>query len=217
MAEMEPEEEERRSRRLPTGAIAAAGIATVLGTLAFSKTRQRTRLRAHEQALEGLAREMGASFIPARPDTPEGPDFPSMSGKSRDRGVRIDTEVGGNALNYQILTRATADHAAPVDGFVVIREETLLTRMADSLGLADIQVGEPAFDDRFEVTSDLADAGKLLQPEVRDALLASTFESVVIRQSEVTVRQNGPVADPDALRRSLKLAVDIAEWLETLR
>lgn len=217
MAEMEPEEGERRGRRLPIGAVAAAGAATILGALAFSKTRQRTRLRAHEQALDGLAEEMGAEFTPSRPGTPEGPDFPSMSGRDRDRGVRIDTEVGGSALSYQIFTRATAEHTAPVDGFVVIREETLLTRMADSLGLADIQVGEPAFDDRFEVTSDLADAGRLLQPEVRDALLASTFESVVIRQGEVTVRQNGPVADLEVLRQSLKLAVDVAEWLETLR
>ncbi|HHX41419.1 MAG TPA: hypothetical protein GX715_15765 [Armatimonadetes bacterium] len=216
MAEMEPERDERRGQRLPVGMIAAAGTATLLGALAFNKTRQRARLRAHEQVLEEVARELGAQFTPSRPGTPAGPDFPSLSGKSDDREVRIDTEVGGSGFSYQILTRATAAHAAPVNGFVVIREETLLTRMADHLGLADIQVNEPAFDDRFEVISDEPDAAELLHPEVRDALLASSFESVVIRQGEVTVRQVGPVTDPEKLRQGIQLAVEVAEWLETL-
>ncbi|HOM82322.1 MAG TPA: hypothetical protein PLU39_15155 [Armatimonadota bacterium] len=216
MAEKEPERDERRGQRLPVGMIAAAGAATLLGALAFNKTRERVRLRAHEQVLEELAQELGAQFTPSRSGAPTGPDFPSLTMKSDDREVRIDTEVGGSGLSYQILTRATATHTAPVEGFVVIREETLLTRMADHLGLADIQVNEPAFDDRFEVISDQADAAALLHPEVRDALMASSFESVVIRQGEVTVRQIGPVTDPEKLRQSIQLAVDIAEWLETL-
>ncbi len=64
--------------------------------------------------------------------------------------------------------------------------------------------------------SDEPDAAELLHPEVRDALLASSFESVVIRQGEVTVRQVGPVTDPEKLRQGIQLAVEVAEWLETL-
>lgn len=217
MSELEPQDEARRSRGLPKGAVAAAGLAAALGALAVSRTRRRVRLYAHQQALRELAEETGCHFTPARPDTPQGPDFPILEGRHRDRQVRIDSEVAGPAFGYQILTRATASHTAPVPGFVVVRHETLVTRAADRLGLADIQVGEPAFDDRFEVVSDVPDAASLLQPEVRDALMAASFESVVIRPHEVIVRQIGPVPDLPTLRQTLKLAVDIAEWLETLR
>ena len=46
--------------------------------------------------------------------------------------------------------------------------------------------------------------------------MGATFESVVIRPGEVIVRQRGPLTTTAALRQTLKLAVDIAEWLETL-
>jgi hypothetical protein len=216
MSELEPQEEQRCGRGAPKGAIAAAAVAAALGAVAFSRTRQRVRLSAHQQALRELAEETGCQFTPAQPNDPQGPDFPTLEGLHRDRQVRLDTEVAGASLGLRLLTRATARHSAPVPGFVVIREETLTTRMADHLGLADIQVGEPAFDDRFEVTSDVPEAADLLQPEVRDALMGATFESVVIRPGEVIVRQRGPLTTTAALRQTLKLAVDIAEWLETL-
>ncbi|MBI3948739.1 MAG: hypothetical protein HY321_22710 [Armatimonadetes bacterium] len=214
MAELEPEEEPR-GRRIPAGAIALAGVAAAAGALFFSRRRHTARVSEHENALRRLAEEIRGELTPAQPGSPQGPDFPSLAGTHRGRPVRVDTEVAGTPLNYQCLTRTTAEHAAPVAGFVIIREETILTRMADRLGLTDVQVGESAFDDRFEVTSDLPDAVRLLQPEVRDALLAARFESCVIRQGEVTVRQVGPVVGTEPLRQSLKLAVDIAEWLET--
>lgn len=215
MSEHEPEKEAGQGRRVPGAAVAMGGVATAAGLLLLSRRRRAARVRAHERALRELAAEMGGDLTPAQPESPRGPDFPSLTGTHRGRSIRIGTEVVGRPLRYQCLTRVVAEHTAPVEGFVVIREETALTRMADRLGLADVQVGEAAFDQRFEVVSDLPDAARLLQPEVRDALLAARFESCVIRQGEVVLRQFGPVANAQGLRQLLELAVDIAEWLET--
>ncbi len=222
MAEREPDKQRRDDEGaakccgLRPAVVAAAGVATALGALAFSRVRRVGRARGHEVALAQLAEETGCQFTPSEPRNRQGPDFPAMAGTHRGRQVRVETEVSGSPLNYHFHTQATAEHTAPVEGFAIVREETFLTRVADRFGLADIQVGEPAFDDRFEVVSDLDDAARLLQPEVRDALMAARFESFTIRQGEVTVRQEGPVTDLEALRQSLKLAVDVAEWLETL-
>lgn len=216
MAELEPEEEPR-GRCFPAGALAAAGVAAAaVGAVVLSRGRQRGRIQAHSAALKQLAEETGCEFTPAQPGAPQGPDFPALAGVFNGRAVRIDTEVASGAVGYQILTRFTAEHQAPMTGFIIVREETMLTRMADRLGLADVQVGEAAFDDRFEVTSDIPDAVRYLQPEVRDALLSARFESFVIRQGEVTLRQVGPVTQREALQQSLALAMDVADWLETL-
>ncbi|MDH7570557.1 MAG: hypothetical protein QHJ73_13330 [Armatimonadota bacterium] len=215
MAEMEPDGEPR-DRRLSASLLAAVGaVATLGGAFAISRRRRRAQLAAHEAALRELAAELNAEFEPSVPG-PSGPDFPRMTAVQRGRRVVVDTEVAGATTGYRLLTRATAEHKARISGFVVVREETALTRVADALGLADVQVGEAAFDNRFEVTSDLPDAANLLQPEVRDTLLAARFESVVIRQDEVTVRQLGPLTEVEELRQLMKLAVDVAEWLETL-
>jgi hypothetical protein len=77
MAELEPEQEER-TRRVPTGAVVAAGVAATLSALVFWRARHRARLGAHEEALERLAQEYGLRFIPSDARAPEGPDFPAM-------------------------------------------------------------------------------------------------------------------------------------------
>lgn len=215
MAELESEEKQC-CRRLPVGAIVAGGVAAGLSAAVISRARNRARQQAHEDALKALADEYGCEFVAAEPNSGKGPDFPSLSGMLRGRNVRIETEVAGRGMETHLLTRAVAAHTAPIGGFIVIREETLLTRIADHLGLADIEVGEPEFDKRFEIASDMDDAPRLLQPEVRDALLCAVFESVVLRDGEVIVRQRGPVADAETLRQTLKLAIDLAEWLEML-
>lgn len=213
MAELEPEGQDRGCS-FPKSALVAAGAAVTLASVALARSMSRARLQAHALTLQQVAEDTGLTYMPAQPYSKDGRDFPMLSGAFHGRNARMETEIAGTSIHNHLLNSVTISHNAPVAGFVIVRGENILTRMADHMGLADIQVGEAAFDQRFEVISDLPDAAQLLPPEVRDALLAASFESFVIRQGEITVRQHGPVVNKDLLLQSLHLAVDVAELLE---
>jgi hypothetical protein len=103
--------------------------------------------------------------------------------------------------------------------------ENFLTRIATALGLQDIRVGDPAFDQTFIVRSnDPAYAAAALLPEIRARLLAErplgARGHLAIKDGEVRYAKAGAFNDEARVTRlagMLEVVCDLAEVAEVYK
>jgi len=93
----------------------------------------------------------------------------AVSGRERDRRVRLTSFVVGSGKSQQTWTALQADLETEPPS-LSIREENVFTRMAEKLGKGDLKTGDVAFDQRFRLGAGDPLLVHVLLPEWRRAL-----------------------------------------------
>ena len=180
--------------------------------------RQQRKARAQ---LAGLAARFGLELRrqPARLGF-EPP--PTVAGTHRRRLVRFFNYSTGTGKN-RITWSAVAVAVGGSGGFTLdLFPKNLVVRIATALGMQDIRVGDPAFDQAFVVKSnDPAYAVAALLPEIRARLLAERRNGaaghLTVKAGEVRYAEVG-FFDQEArvarLADMLDVACDLAEVAE---
>ena len=147
---------------------------------------------------------------------------PTVTGQYRGRQVRFFDYRTGSGKNRRSWSAVSA--AAPGSGAFTLElaAENFLTRIAVSMGMQDLKIGDPIFDQAFLVRSNDAAAAALL-PEIRARLL-TTFPrlfggELTVKGGEVRYAEGGGLGDAACVARladMLELACDLAEVAEAL-
>ncbi|MDD2763212.1 MAG: hypothetical protein PHE83_04455 [Opitutaceae bacterium] len=142
----------------------------VLGGCAIAAALKQQR-KAREQ-LAGLARRFGLE-LRRQPSRFGFEPLPTLEGRYRNRAVRFYTYTTGSGKNSTTWGAVSAAVAGAGGLTLELFPENFLVRIATALGMQDIRVGDPAFDQAFIVKSnDPAYAAAALLPEIRARLLA---------------------------------------------
>jgi hypothetical protein len=192
-----------------------AGVA-VVGVL-------KQQRQAREQ-LAGLAHRLGLELRRSEPKLGFEP-LPTVAGRHRDRAVRFYNYTTGSGKSSTTWS-AVAAGVGGAGGFSLeLFPENFLTRIATALGLQDIRVGDPVFDQAFIVRSnDPAYAAAALLPEIRARLLAErpsggrghlTIKDGEVRYAEVGAFDNE--ARVTRLAGMLEVVCDLAEVAEVYK
>jgi hypothetical protein len=150
---------------------------------------------------------------------------PTLEGRHRNRPVRFFNYTTGSGKNRRSWSAVSA--AAPGAGAFVLElaPENFITRIAVTLGMQDIQIGDPTFDRAFIVRSnDAATAAAALLPEIRTRLLAA-FPRVICGEltmngGEVRFAETGSFGEAACVARladMLEIACDLAEVAEVFQ
>jgi hypothetical protein len=192
-----------------------AGVA-VVGAL-------KQQRRAREQ-LAGLARRLGLELRRQEAKLGFEPP-PTVAGRHRNRAVRFFNYTTGSGKSSTTWSAV----AAALDGAggfnLELFPENFVTRIATALGLQDIRVGDPAFDQAFIVRSnDPAYAAAALLPEIRARLLAERPRGarghLAIKDGEVRYAEAGAFDDEARVTRlagMLEVVCDLAEVAEVYK
>ena len=179
--------------------------------------------QAREQ-LAGLARRLGLELRRSEPKLGFEPP-PTVAGRHRDRTVRFFTYTTGSGKSSTTWS-AVAAAVGGAGGFSLeLFPENFLTRIATALGLQDIRVGDPAFDQAFIVRSnDPAYAAAALLPEIRSRLLAERPSGgrghLTIKDGEVRYAEVGAFDNEARVMRladMLEVVCDLAEVAEVYK
>ena len=184
---------------------------------------QKQQRKAHEQ-LAGLARRLGLEL------RRQGAKFgfepsPTVAGGHRNRAVRFFNYTTGSGKSSTTWS-AVAAAVGGAGGFSLeLFPENFLTRIATALGLQDIRVGDPAFDQAFIVRSnDPAYAAAALLPEIRARLLAERPSGarghLAIKDGEVRYAEAGALDNEARVTRlagMLETVCDLAEVAEVYK
>ena len=184
---------------------------------------QKQQRKAREQ-LAGLARRLGLEL------RRQGAKFgfepsPTVAGGHRNRAVRFFNYTTGSGKSSTTWS-AVAASVGGAGGFSLeLFPENFLTRIATALGLQDIRVGDPAFDQAFIVRSnDPAYAAAALLPEIRARLLAERPPGarghLAIKDGEVRDAEAGAFDDGARVTRlagMLEVVCDLAEVAEVYK
>ena len=194
----------------------------VIGSLAVVAGLKQQR-QAREQ-LAGLARRFGLELLrqPAKLGF-EPP--PTVVGRYRNRPVRFFNYTTGSGKSRTTWSAVAATAAGAGSFTLELFPENFLTRVGAALGLQDIRVGDPAFDQAFMVkSSDPAYAAAALLPEIRARLLAErqrgarghlTIKGGEVRYAEIGAFDNA--ARVNRLTDMLEAACDLAEVAEVYK
>jgi hypothetical protein len=196
----------------------AAGFVGFLALMVVSVRRQQRRAR---EQLAGLAARFGLELRrqPAKLGF-ESP--PTVEGRHRGRQVRFfnySTGSGKSRTTWSAVTAAVGG----TGGFTLeLYPENFLVRIATALGMQDIRVGDPAFDQTFVVKSnDPAYATAALLPEIRARLVEErrrgALGHLAVKGGEVRYAEVGSfdlTARAARLGDMLDIACDLAEVAE---
>ena len=201
-----------------------AFIALFLVAVAFALLAARRQQRKAVDNLTCLASRLGfeVNRKPARFGF-EPP--PTVAGRHRNRAVRFFNYTTGSGKSSTTWSAV----AAALDGAggfnLELFPENFVTRIATALGLQDIRVGDPTFDQAFIVKSnDPAYAAAALLPEIRARLLAERPRGarghLAIKDGEVRYAEAGAFDDEARVTRlagMLEVVCDLAEVAEVYK
>jgi hypothetical protein len=149
---------------------------------------------------------------------------PTVTGQYRGRQVRFFDYRTGSGKNRRSWSAVSA--AAPGSGAFTLElaAENFLTRIATSMGLQDLKIGDPIFDQAFIVRSnDAAAAAAALLPEIRTRLLTAFPRlfggALTVKGGEVRYAEGGGLGDAACVARLadlLEVVCDLAEVAEAL-
>jgi hypothetical protein len=197
-------------------------VALFLGFLALALVAARRQQRLILEQMTGLAsrfglqlmrKEMKLGFEPA----------PTVEGRYRNRPVRFfnyTTGAGKSRTRWSAVSAAVPG----AGGFTLeLAPENFLTHIATTLGMQDLQIGDPAFDRAFVVRSnDATYAVASLLPEIRTRLLLAGLQhsgrgQLTIKDGEARYAEVGEFDDAARVARlagMLETACDLAEVAE---
>lgn len=167
------------------------------------------QMDATNTAWARVARTLGLTLAPwtmsSRPD---------LSGTVDLFGVRVTIEQRGSGRSkksYTVFRVAYPDAGVQIG----IGPETAFHRLGRWLGVHDIQIGDPLFDETFAVAGDPAAVVAWLTESRRLAILrlAEAFPDVRIDRSTVTWERRDAMTNADELIRTLKRLVSATHLL----
>ena len=192
-----------------------AGIAIVGVLKQQRKAREQLAGLASRFGLELRRQEAKLGFEPP----------PTVAGRYRNRAVRFFNYTTGAGKNSTTWS-AVAATVGGAGGFTLeLFPENFLTRIATALGMQDIRVGDPAFDQAFIIRSnDATYAAAALLPEIRARLLAERPPSarghLSIKDGEVRYAEVGAFDNEARVTRlaaMLEVVCDLAEVAEVYK
>jgi hypothetical protein len=205
----------------PESLLPFAFIAFFVGMLALAITLGRRQQRKTRELLAALAARLHLE-LRRQPAKLGFEPTPTVEGQHRDRPVRFFTYTTGSGKSRTNWC-AVAVAVAGVGGFTLeLGPENFITRIGVALGMQDIRIGEPTFDQAFMIKSnDPGYAAAALLPEIRSRLLAArercTFGHLAIKAGEVRYSEMGAFDDEARVNRManmLEAACDLAEVTE---
>lgn len=207
----------------PTSLTPFAFIALFLGFVGLAIVLVRRQQRKTLENLTKLASRLSLE-LKRQPAKLGFEPSPTVEGRHRDRLVRFFNYTTGSGKSRQTWSAVSA--AAPGAGAFTLElaPQNFLMRIATALGLQDIQVGDPTFDQAFIVRSnDAASAAAALLPEIRTRLLTA-FQRVfagqiAVKGGEVRYSEGGGLGDAACVARMadmLEVVCDLAEVAEAL-
>ena len=184
---------------------------------------QKQQRKAREQ-LAGIARRLGLELRSQAAKLGFEPP-PTVAGRHRDRAVRFFNYTTGSGKSSTTWSAVAASVGGAGDFSLELFPENFLTRIATALGLQDIRVGDPAFDQAFIVRSnDPAYAAAALLPEIRARLLAERPHGarghLAIKDGEVRYAEAGAFDNEARVTRlagMLEVVCDLAEVAEVYK
>jgi hypothetical protein len=191
------------------------GLAVVAGFKQQRKAREQLAGLARRFGLELQRHEAKIGFEPP----------PTVAGRYRTRAVRFFNYTTGSGKSRTTWSAVTAA-VGGAGGFTLeLFPENIFTRIGTALGMQDIRVGDPAFDQVFLVKSnDPAYAAAALLPEIRARLLAERERGarghLAIRDGEVRYAEMGAFDNEARVSRladMLEAVCDLAEVAEVYR
>jgi len=191
----------------------------VIGGLAVVTSLKQQR-KAREQ-LAGLARRFGLELLRQKAKLGFEPP-PTVAGRYRSRPVRFFNYTTGSGKSRTTWSAVTAAVGGAGGLTLELFPENFLTRIGTALGMQDIRVGDPAFDQAFMIKSnDPAYAAAALLPEIRARLLTERQRGarghLTIKNGEVRYAEMGAFdneARVTRLAEMLEPACDLAEVAE---
>ena len=178
-----------------------------MGVVAFLAAKK--QMDATNAAWADVGQRLGLTLAPwtmsSRPD---------LSGAVDLLGVRVTIEQrgsGNSKKSYTVFRVAYPDAGVQI----AIGPETAFNRIGSWLGVEDVQIGDPLFDEAFAVAGDPASVVAWLTESRRLAILrlAEAFPNIRIDRSTVTWERRDAITDADELMRTLKRLVSAAHLL----
>lgn len=178
-----------------------------MGVVAFLAVKK--QMDATNAAWAVVAQRLGLTLAPwtmsSRPD---------LSGTVDLLGVRVTIEQrgsGNSKKSYTVFRVAYPDAGVQI----TIGPETAVHRFGRWLGVQDVQIGDPLFDEMFAVAGDPVSVVAWLTESRRLAILrlAEAFPDVRIDRSTVTWERRDAITDADELIRTLKRLVSATHLL----
>lgn len=180
----------------------------LLGLIAIG-VRQWWLTRGHGQAVADYATNRGLTYVPRDDRQVRDYGFPFGTGRHRRAENIVNGRLDGRLIMAYDYVYDTADHGrrhrTARFGVVLMRLPQALPTLqvverdepvADTPDLQNVRLGDPDFDDRFEVrTADPVLAGLVLQEQSRKALLACGHVALRIHGSEVLSWKSGRLDD----------------------
>ncbi|HLP09256.1 MAG TPA: hypothetical protein VK178_13910 [Opitutaceae bacterium] len=176
------------------------GFTLLIIVSAFALGRRQAE-KAREN-LAALARELGLRLEEKPPLLGVLPQVPTASGHVGGRAIRFHTYTTGSGKHRQTW-QALAIACDNSHGLILqLAAQNFLTALGVKLGMQDVKVGDPVFDERFVLkTSDPDFASAALLPEIRAGLLAdwsprAMGAHVKIEARELIYAELGSFSDP---------------------
>lgn len=160
-----------------------------------------------KENLAALARELGLHLEEKPLVLGVLPQVPTASGRFGGRAIRFHSYTTGSGKHRQTW-QALAIACDNSHGLILqLGTQNFLTALSVKLGMQDVKVGDPAFDERFVLkTSDPDFVCAALLPEIRAGLLANWSSramgaNVKLEAQELIYAELGSFSDPTVTAR----------------
>ncbi len=191
------------------------------GIIALAVTLARKQQRRTRALLTALAGRLGLE-LKTQPAKFGFEPTPTAEGPHRGRRVRFFTYTTGSGKSRTTWCAVSAALAGAGAFTLDLQAQNFVGRIAVALGMQDIRIGDPAFDEAFIIKSnDPAYAAAALLPEIRARLLAERQHGatghLAVKEGEVRYAEVGGFDREDRVNRlasMLEVACDLAEVAE---
>lgn len=189
--------------------------------VALALTLGRKQQRRVRTLLTALAQRLGLE-LKTRPAKFGFEPTPTVEGPHRGRAVRFFSFTTGSGKSRTTWCAVSAAFAGAGTFTLDLQAQNIVGRIAVALGMQDIRIGDPAFDEAFIIKSnDPAYAAAALLPEIRARLLGERQHGatghLAVKDGEVRYAEIGSFgseAQVNRLASMLEVACDLAEVAE---
>lgn len=196
--------------------VAVGILLTIVFGFAFVAAAK--RLRRSRENLRKLAEQLRIQYDNGSESVLSGKP-PSAAGEFHGRQIRVYPYVTGTGRTRVEWCAVSAALRNPAGLTLRISKENVLTRAGHTIGIDDVEVGDPAFDKRFYVKSDKPGLVRAaLIPELREQIAAAwdagARGTLSIDATEVKYAETGAFHQQkrcERFPRLAKLVCDIAE------
>lgn len=191
-------------------------LGVLVAVLAGAVTLSRWQGNRTVANLAALARELGLQLQERPPVLGIVPLMPTVSGQHGGRALRFFSFTTGSGKHRQVWYAMGLSCANPHGLTLRLGAQNFLTSIGTMLGMQDVQVGDPVFDQRFVVKTNAADYVRAaLLPELRAELLQrwaarAVGANVKIEGGEIVYAELGSFADAAVIERMKSMLAPVS-------